>query len=57
MSKKKLKKRIEALEHELHKMVTVWQGDRTRIQDLEEIVFEVDLCESTMCNEPDRSFN
>lgn len=57
MSKKKLKKRIEALEHELHKIAVVWMGDRKRIQDLEEIVFEVDLCESTQCNEPDRSFN
>lgn len=57
MSKNKLKKRIESLEHELHKVIMVWQGDRKRIQDLEEIVFEVDLCEATQCNEPDRSFN
>lgn len=57
MKKKALLRRIEALETCLGRYIQREEVLTNRVKDLEEIVFEVDLCDTVMVNVPDRGLN
>ncbi len=57
MKKKALLRRIEALETCLGRYIQREEVMAKRVQDLEEIVFECNLCETTQVGVPDRTSN
>ncbi len=57
MTKKFLLRRIEALEVCLGRLIQREEIIVKRIQDLEEIVFDCNICDSTPVNQPDRTSN
>jgi len=57
VKKKALLRRIEALETCLGRYIQREEVLTNRVKDLEEIVFEVDLCDTVMVNVPDRGLN
>ncbi len=57
MTKKSLLRRIESLENCLGRYIQKEEIMAKRVQDLEEIVFECNLCETTQVGVPDRTSN
>lgn len=57
MKKKILLKRIEDLEFALGRILQREEVMAKRVLDLEEIVFEVDLCDAFTVGEPDERSN
>ncbi len=57
LSKKALLRRIESLEACIGRYIQREEALNHRVQDLEEIVFEANLCETSLVGVPDRTSN